>query len=144
MEGDSLRSPSPLTQDTHRKTDPSNCWQRPNKRSVRFSSRWVNSGYHFSSINSELVLPPYKATFTKCEVDNNFFMATKFLPNGILQHKFSQAERKTWYGVRSAHPHRSHRTPIAKPIRAIVGNVLTNVQSDFQAHRSTLATTFPS
>ena len=72
-----------------------------------------------------------------------FFMATKFLPNGILQHKFSQAERKSWEGVRSAHPHHSHRTPIAKPIRAIVGNVLTDIQSDFQADRSTLAITFP-
>ena len=72
-----------------------------------------------------------------------YCMVAKLLSNGISQHKFSQAERKSWEGVRSTHPHRSHRTPIAKPIRAIVGNVLTDVQSDFQADRSTLATTFP-
>ena len=72
-----LRSPSPLTKDTNHKTDPSSCRQRPNGRTVRFSSWSVNSGYHFSSINSELVLPPYKATSTKCEVDNNFFHGNK-------------------------------------------------------------------
>ena len=143
MGGGSLHSPSPLTQDTYHKTDPSDCQQRPNGHSVRFSSRSVNSGYHFSSINSELVLPPYKATSTKCEVDNNFSHGNKILPNGILQHNFSQAERKSWEGQRSAHPHRSKRTPITKPIRAVVGNILTDVQSDFQADLSTLAITFP-
>ena len=62
MEGGSLRSPLPLTQDTDCKTDPSDCRQRPNGRSVRFSGPSVNSGYHFSFINSELVLSPYEAT----------------------------------------------------------------------------------
>ena len=143
MGGSSLRSPSPLTLDTDFKTNPSNCRQHPNGHTVWFSSQTVNSGYHISSINSELVLPPTKLHLQSVWLTTIFFLATKFLPNGIPQHKSSQAERKSWKGVRSAHPHHSHRTSIAKPIRAIVGNVLTDIQSDFQADRSTLATTFP-
>ena len=143
MEGDSLRSPSPLTQDTNRKAYLSDCRQRPKRCSVQELSQSVNSGCHFSSITFELVLPPCKATSTKCEVHNNLFHGSKTSVKWHFTAQISQAERKSWEGVRSAHPHRSHRTPISKLIRAIVGNVLTDIQSDFQANRSTLATTFP-
>ena len=77
MEGDSLCSPSPLTQDTNRKAYLSNCRQRPKRCSVQELSQSINSGCHFSSITFELVLPPCKATSTKCEVHNNLFHGSK-------------------------------------------------------------------
>ena len=88
VEGDSLRSP--LTQDTNRKAYLSDCRQRPKRCSVQELSQSVNSGCHFSSITFELVLPPCKATSTKCEVHNNLFQAAKLLSNGISQHKLAK------------------------------------------------------